>query len=79
MTLEHLDGNDRRVFQLIVGHFAMENLESSVITRISEQGQPTLVETDGPYCLAVEPHCLVWPVRQVKVMPEQPLIIAADD
>jgi len=79
VSFKNLDGNNCRVFQLIVRDLSVEDLNGSIVTGISKQRESTLVEANRPDRFAVEPHRLIRPVRQIQVVPEQTLVVTTDD
>lgn len=79
VALELLDWHDCRAFKLVIGHLAIKDLQRAVVTGVCEQRKSALVEPHGADGLWMESHCLVWPVGQVKVVPEQPPIVTADN
>jgi hypothetical protein len=79
VPLQDLDGDNRRMLQLIVGYLSVEDLDGAVIAGISKQRESAPVVANRPDCFAVEPHRLVRPIREIQVVPEQSLVVAADD
>jgi len=79
VTLEHLDGNDSGVLQLVAGDLAVEDLDGTIVTGIGEERKSASVVPDGANGFAVESHGLVWPGRQIEIVPEQTLVVTTGD
>lgn len=79
MPLQDLDWHDSRVLELVVRDPAVEDLETAVVAGVGKEGKSAPVEPHLTDRLAVKPHCLVWPVGQVEVVPQETLVVAADD
>jgi len=79
VTLEHLDGNDSGVLQLVAGDLAVEDLDGAIVTGIGEERKSASVVPDSANGFAVESHGLVWPGRQIEIVPEQTLVVTTGD
>ena len=79
MPLEHLERHDGRVLHQIAHDLAVEDLQTAVVAGVREQRVPALVVRDRPDGRRVEPQRLVRLGAQLEVVPEQALVVGADE
>lgn len=78
VALEHLDGHNDGVLHDIVDDLGMEDLQGSVVAGVGKQGELAM-ELDGADGLCVEAHRLEGAGGQLKLVPQQPAVVGADD
>lgn len=78
MTPEHLERDNGRILHQIADHLAVKNLTTPIIAGIRKQRQRR-VKRHVPDGRGVEPQRLVRLGAQLEVVPEQALVVGADE
>jgi hypothetical protein len=71
VSSKYLQGHDSCVLHQVVYHPAVEDLQTTVVTSISEERQTTLVEANSADSFFVESKSLVGLVGELEIVPEE--------